>query len=235
MDNNIYSLEEIIEVSGADAEEFSLWEQSGLVQPVGQTPDRKPFYGEETLEKIKHISRFLEMGYTLEEIKKILRKVGLPETARSKAGGGGKEQFLTVGSLAEQVGVSPRTIKHWEDKGIIEADMRSQGGFRLFRTYYVFLCRLIQDLQLFGYTLDEIKAISDYFRDFVKIRDDLTAYSPAETERRVTMMLEEINRLLEKTGQLKAGIARWEDLLKKHRRQIISLREKNSKKREESE
>ena len=235
MENNIYSLEEILEVSGAAAENFSLWEQNGLVQPVGQTPDRTPFYGEETLEKIKHISRFLEMGYTLDEIKKILRKVGLPETVRTKAGGGGKEQFLTVGSLAEQVGVSPRTIKHWEDKGIIDADMRSQGGFRLFRTTYVFLCRLIQDLQLFGYTLDEIKEISDYFRDFVKIRDDLNTYPPAETERRVTMMLDEISRLLEKTGQLKAGIARWEDLLKKHRRQIISLREKNSKKREESE
>lgn len=234
MENNIYSLEEILESSGAAEEDFSLWEQNGLVQPVGQTPDRTPFYGEETLEKIKHIIRFLEMGYTLEDIKKILRKVGLPETVRSKAGGG-KEQFLTVGSLAEQVGVSPRTIKHWEDKGIIEADMRSQGGFRLFRTYYVFLCRLIQDLQLFGYTLDEIKEISDYFRDFVKIRDDLNTYPPAETERRVTMMLEEIGRLMEKTGQLKAGIARWEDLLKKHRRQIISLREKNSKKREENE
>ena len=215
MDNSIYTFDEIIEASGVSPEMFSLWEKSGLVQPIGQTPDRVPFYGEETLGKIRHITGFLEMGYTLDEIRKILRKVGLPETVRDRTGGG-KEQFLTVGSLAEQAGVSPRTIKHWEDKGIIEADMRSQGGFRLYRTYYVFLCRLIQDLQLFGYSLDEIKEISDFFRDFVRIRDNAGTYSAAETDRRLGLMLEEISGLLEKTTQLKAGIARWEDLLKKY-------------------
>lgn len=235
MENNIYSLEEIREAARVSSEEFELWEKQGLVQPIGQTPDKVPFFGSETLEKISHITRFVEMGYSLEEIRKILRKVGLPETVRKKEGSGGKEQFLTVGSLAEQAGVSPRTIKHWEDKGIIEADMRSQGGFRLFRTYYVFFCQLIQDLQLFGYSLDQIKEISDYFRDFIRIRDNIDSYPPAETERRMSAMLDEISRLLEKTGQLKAGIDRWEDLLKKHRRQIINLKDKKSKKREDTE
>jgi len=234
METNIYSLEEILSTAEIKLEDFKMWEKQGLLEPVGQTPDRIPFFGPETLEKIRHITQFLEMGYSLEEIRKILRKVGLPETARSRTGGSGKEQFLTVGALAEQAGVSPRTIKHWEDKGIIEADMRSQGGFRLFRTNYIFLCQLIQDLQLFGYSLDEIKEISDYFRDFVKIRENPDAYQPKETDKRMGSMLEEITRLFEKTGKLKAGIARWEDLLKKHRRQIMNLKEKNSKKLEEN-
>ncbi|MCK7489606.1 MAG: MerR family DNA-binding transcriptional regulator [Anaerotruncus sp.] len=38
-----------------------------------------------------------------------------------------RTSFLTVGNLAERSGVSPRTIKHWEDKGIIEPDMRTRG------------------------------------------------------------------------------------------------------------
>jgi len=232
MNSNIFSLEEILAAADTRREDFSRWEELGLVQAIGQTPDRIPFYSPDILEKIKHIRQFLDMGYSLEEIKKILRKVGLPEISKTKPGSG-KDQFLTVGALAERVGISPRTIKHWEDKGIIEADMRSQGGFRLFRNYYVFLCQLIQDLQLFGYSLDEIKEISDYFRDFIRIRDNIHTYSPAEIDTRVSMMLEEINTLFEKTSQLKAGIARWEDLLKKHRRQISNLKEKNRKKLEE--
>lgn len=229
MEHSIFSLKEILEAAKVDEKEFTAWVQGGLVQPVGEGPDHAAFFDSNTLDRVGHIQKFEEMGYGIEEIKKILRKVGLPEVTREQSRGSGKEQFLTVGALSEQVGVSPRTIKHWEDKGIITPDMRSQGGFRLYRDYYIFLCRLIQDLQLFGYSLDEIKLISDYFRVFDQIRSDPDTYAPAETEEQLQTMLEEINSLFEKITQLKSGISRWEELLKKHRRLINNLRSKNNR------
>jgi len=232
MEHSIFSLQEILDAAKVREQDFELWVRSGLIQAVGEGPDHVAFFDSDTLEKVRHILKFQEMGYGSDEIRKILRKVGLPEVSRERTRGAGKEQFLTVGALAEQVGVSPRTIKHWEDKGIITADMRSQGGFRLYRENYVFFCRLIQDLQLFGYSLDEIKLISDYFRVFDRIRSDPEAYSPAETEEHLQAMLEEIARLFEKTSQLKSGISRWEELLKKHRRLIGNLKTKNSKRTE---
>jgi DNA-binding transcriptional MerR regulator len=232
MEHSIFSLRELLETAEIGEEEFTPWMQSGLVQPVGEGPDHLPFFDSTTLEKIRHIRKFQEMGYGAEEIRKIMKKVGLPESLRDKNHGAGKEQFLTVGALAEQVGVSPRTIKHWEDKGILSPDMRSEGGFRLYRNYYVYFCRLIQDLQLFGYSLDDIKRISDYFRAFDRIRSDQGAFSPADTEEQLEVMLEEIDRLFEKTAQLRAGINRWEELLKKHRRLIVNLRTKNKRRSE---
>ena len=229
MKYSIFSLQEILEASNTDEQTFESWVRSGLIQPVGEGPDHVPFFDSDTLEKAQHILKFSEMGYRTEEIRKILRKVGLPDTKFGKTPSARKEQFLTVGVLAEQVGVSTRTIKHWEDKGIITADMRSHGGFRLYREYYVFFCRLIQDLQLFGYSLDEIKVISDYFRVFDRIRSDSEAYSPGETDIQLQGMLEEITRLFEKTSQLKSGINRWEELLKKHRKLIINQKAKNGK------
>ena len=137
--------------------------------------------------------------------------------------------YLTVGDLAERVGLSPRTIKHWEDKGIIEPDMRSEGGFRLYSGVYVYLCELIRDLQLFGYTLEEIKAISDDVRALMAIQDDIDALPKAEVDAKLGAMLRAVQALFDKMDMLKGGIDRWEDLLKKKKKDIHALKAKNQK------
>ncbi|MGZ5454917.1 MAG: MerR family transcriptional regulator, partial [Candidatus Aminicenantales bacterium] len=137
--------------------------------------------------------------------------------------------FLTVGNLAERSGVSPRTIKHWEDKGIIEPDMRTEGGFRLYSEAYVFHCQLIRDLQLFGYTLEEIKAISDDVRTLVAIEAGTDAFPEAEVEKRLAALLEAIQALFDKMKLLEEGIERWQDLLKKKRKDILALQARNKK------
>src|SRR6056297_2620161 len=176
MDSNIYTLKEILETTETEEAVFLKWAQAGLIESIGQADDSTSYYGEEAIERITHIKQFNKMGYSNNEIRKILKKVGIPAANRGSATVSGRINLLTSGSLAEQAGVSPRTIKHWEEKGIIEPDMRSQGGFRLFKQYYVYFCKLIQDLQLFGYCLDQIKTISDFFRDFVHLRSEQNTY-----------------------------------------------------------
>jgi DNA-binding transcriptional MerR regulator len=228
-ERTVFTAGELAERAGIDQDTLDRWVDAGLVQPDGRGSTGVPFFSESVIERIGHIRRFLEMGYGEEEIAKILRKVGLPEEGRRRGGRSEAENLLTVGALAESVGVSPRTIKHWEDKGIIEADARSEGGFRLYQEHYVYLCHLIQDLQLFGYSLDQIKQISDYFRDFMVLRDDLTQYSADEAERKLGEMLAEIDNLFQTTAQLRSGIERWEKLLNKHKKLIADLRRKNGK------
>jgi DNA-binding transcriptional MerR regulator len=169
------------------------------------------------------------MGYNLEEIRKILKKVGPPAVTRENKNTVGLKKHLAIGSLAHRVGVSTRTIKHWEDEGIIEADMRSEGGFRLYSEIYVYLCQLIKDLQLFGYTLKQIKTISDHFRTFLAIDKDIYTYSKEETSKKLDDMCTEIERLNDKMTLLKKGIQRWEDLITKKKREINNLKKKNQK------
>ena len=128
--------------------------------------------------------------------------------------------------------MSPRTIKHWEGKGIIEPDMRTEGGFRLYSGSYVFICELIRDLQLFGYTLEEIKAVSDDVRALMAIQDDLDAFPKADVEAKLGGMLRAIQALFDKMGSLRQGIERCEDLLKKKKKDIHALRSKNQKRGE---
>lgn len=129
MNNNVFSFDELIERTSVPPESLHLWEQEKLLIPLGHGENNEPFYGNDQLDRALHIQKLQELGYNLEEIRKIIRKVGLPSTKESSPISAKGSQYLTVGNLAERIGTSPRTIKHWEEKGIIEPDMRSQGDF----------------------------------------------------------------------------------------------------------
>ena len=230
MSNDVFAGGDLAQKAGVSPESLETWTKAKLVRPAGYADDKTPLYAPEALDRIAHIRKLEDLGYGLEEIQKIVKKVGLPqvEGGRDKKKRS-KDPYLTVGSLAERSGVSPRTIKHWEDKGILESDMRTEGGFRLYSESYVFLCQLIRDLQLFGYTLEEIKDVSGEVRDFLSIEADLAAFPRADVGVKLEGMLARIEALRDKMNLLREGIERWEDLLKKKRKDVRALRARNRK------
>lgn len=229
MNKHILTRDEFIARFKLEGASLREWEKARLVRPAGYTDEKIPLYSEEMSGRAAAIQKLTELGYEIEEIQRILKKVGLPKKVETKSRPEEPAQYLTVGDLAEKVGLSPRTIKHWEDKGIIEPDMRSEGGFRLYSGGYVYLCELVRDLQLFGYSLEEIKKISDYFRYFLAIQENLDAFPKAEVSSMLDAMYTEIKILFDKMGLLQKGIRRWEDLMKKKRKEILDLKNRNQK------
>jgi DNA-binding transcriptional MerR regulator len=229
MNKDFMSLEDLARQAGVSAERLAEWTKAKLLKPVGFTDGKAPLFDAAGLDHVAQIKRLADLGYGTEEILRIIKKVGLPKDGRGRKKASGKNRFLTVGNLAERSGVSPRTIKHWEDKGIIEPDMRTEGGFRLYSESYVFLCQLIRDLQLFGYSLEEIKSVSDDVRTLLAIEADPDASPEAEVEKRLSAMLEAIQALFDKMKLLEEGIERWRDLLKKNKKDILTLQAKNKK------
>ena len=227
--------ERLLSQAGITEEELEEWERIKLVKPDGLTEDKTLFYTKETLDKVLHVKKLLEVGYQLDHILKIIKKVGLPRGQEKKGKPARLHEYLTVGGLAQHVGISPRAVKHWEDKGIIEPDMRSEGGFRLYSETYIFLCQLIRDLQLFGYSLEEIKTVSDQFRDFLAIDSDISTYPADETVRKLEEMTKKINHLQDRMDLLKVGIERWENLLKKKKKEISGLKSLNLKRQAKKE
>jgi DNA-binding transcriptional MerR regulator len=229
MNKDVLTLQDLAVGAGIPAERVAEWTKVRLLKPDGYGENKAPLFSASGLEQVLLVQRLADLGYGTEEILKIVKKVGLPHDGRGRKKAPGKDRYLTVGNLAERSGVSPRTIKHWEDKGIIVPDMRTEGGFRLYSGSYVFLCQLIRDLQLFGYTLEEVKAVSDDVRTLLAIEADPEAYPPAEVETRLAAMLEAIRGLGDKMKLLEEGIERWRDLLKKKKKDIVALQAKNSK------
>lgn len=229
MDKDVFTQKELLTRFGLARDNLTEWTRLKLVRPEGYTDGQEPLFSEAAGQRIVHIQKLIALGYRHDEIQKIFKKVGVPLEKHNKQERKSKEKYLTVGSLAEQSNLSPRTIKHWEDKGIIEPDMRSAGGFRLYPKVYVYLCLLIKDLQLFGYTLEEIKIISGYFRDFLTLQSDMNSFSGRETSSKLEIMLKAIKAFNDKMSLFKEGISRWDGLLKKKRKEIMILKQKNEK------
>jgi len=229
MKKSVMLRDELIKRTGISEPVMGQIEAMKVIRPLGLTDDKVPFYSEEAVEQINYIKNMTGLGYSMEEIQRVVRKVGFPKNIHVPESKAPAVKHLTVGDLAEKVGVSPRTIKHWEEKGIIEADMRSGGGFRLYSEVYVYLCNLIRDLQLFGYSLEQIKEISELFREFLVLNKNVEIYPRRVSDKKLDTMLAEITALKERMKLLKSGIARWEDLVNKKVKEITALKKKNEK------
>jgi len=227
--NNIFLRKDFLKETSITEKNLHEFEANRLIKPAGVTEDKTAFYTKGSVERIAMLKSLMDLGYGIPEIQKIVKKIGLPNNSKIQQEEKSMDQYITISSLAEQVGISPRTIKHWEEKGIIESEMRSAGGFRLYSQIYVFMCKLVKDLQLFNYSLEEIKTISNYFRDFLVINSDINHYSQKETQEKLDEMSNAIIQLFSKMNLLKEGISRWETLLKTKQKEIKSARAKNLK------
>ena len=228
MKDSFYTQEDIIKNTGIGAEQLADWEHHKLIRPAGFTADNEPIYAESSLEQIRKILALQQLGYATDDIQKIVRKIGLPQQEQAK-NRKSTDQFLTVGHLAEQVDVSPRTIKHWENIGIIAPDMRTEGGFRLYSEQWIFFCQLIKDLQLFGYSLEQIKQIADYFREYNQLQANPEATSKTDIADKIKSWTSELESLFAKLDAYRQALQRWDDLLKKKKKDINTLKTTNQK------
>ena len=110
MKKNVLTLEELISRVQISEKIIKEWEKRQLFHPAGFRDDDIPLYSEQTIEQIRTVQSFVDMGYDLEEIQRIMKKIGMPKRIAA-----GKEKkhlgkFLTVGNLSDRVGVSARTI-----------------------------------------------------------------------------------------------------------------------------
>ena len=72
-----------------------------------------------------------------------------------KQNGKNEERLYTISELAREVDITPRTIRFYEEKGLI-SPRRSRGNHRLYGRRDRARLKLVLRGRRFGYTLDEI-------------------------------------------------------------------------------
>ncbi|TDC85411.1 MerR family transcriptional regulator [Micromonospora sp. KC606] len=66
-------------------------------------------------------------------------------------------RLMQIGEAADRVGLSIRTIRHYEDAGLIVPSARSDGGFRLYTEPDLDRLAVVKRMKPLGFTLDEMR------------------------------------------------------------------------------
>jgi DNA-binding transcriptional MerR regulator len=69
------------------------------------------------------------------------------------------EEKFQIGEVADTVGLSIRTIRHYDEMGVVEPSGRSVGGFRLYTAADVERLRFVKRLKPLRFSLDEIQEL----------------------------------------------------------------------------
>ena len=63
---------------------------------------------------------------------------------------------MHIGELAERTGLSLRTLRHYDDVGLVSASARTEGGFRLYTQDDYDRLILIRRMKPLGFSLEEM-------------------------------------------------------------------------------
>lgn len=66
-------------------------------------------------------------------------------------------QIIAIGDLAKSIGVTTRTLRYWEEVGIIESEERADGANRGYSPYYVRRIKFIMKLKELGLSIKEMQ------------------------------------------------------------------------------
>lgn len=101
----------------------------------------------------------------------------------------GEAQTMHIGELAEATGLSLRTIRHYDEVGLLPATTRTEGGFRLYTLADLERLLVIRSMKPLGFTLEEMAELLRIVDNLATSgehpdeRDELDAFI-AEAERK---------------------------------------------------
>jgi DNA-binding transcriptional MerR regulator len=119
-------------------------ERCGLIRVVARDTRGGSLYGAEARDELEKVLALVELGYKLEDIAAIAKRVGLPAKKRGLF----RRPPLRMRSeeLSRRSGVEKARIDRWVEEGYLRADLVSEGGDGLFGRSAIERIRLLTDL-----------------------------------------------------------------------------------------
>ena len=79
-----------------------------------------------------------------------------------------KKDVVQIGELAESLGITTRTIRYYEEIGLMEPPRRLEGGMRVYEKYDVKRLKFILKLKELGINLKEMNELADIYKTHQK-------------------------------------------------------------------
>ncbi len=93
---------------------------------------------------------------------------------------------MHIGEVAARTELSLRSLRHWEEVGLLRPSGRTDGGFRLYTEDDIEKILIIRRMKPLGFTLDEMKAT---MRDIETVRS--SGADQAEAKERLVVVSED--------------------------------------------
>lgn len=71
----------------------------------------------------------------------------------------GQEPVMHIGAVAARTDLSLRSLRHWEEVGLVQPSGRTDGGFRLYTEADVEKILVIRRMKPLGFSLDQMKSV----------------------------------------------------------------------------
>jgi len=111
-----------------------------------------------------------------------------------------------IGEVAERLGMSQRTIRHYDDLGIVKPSARTTGGFRLYTEADVRRFELIRPFRSLGIGLDTARSVLQAI-DALELGDDPTArLTVTQTLELIATRRSELQRTLSESVETEAAL-----------------------------
>ena len=107
------------------------------------------------------------------------------------------EPMMHIGQLAERSEMSLRTIRHYDETGLLRPSGRTEGGFRLYTERDLERLLVIRRMKPLGYSLEEMGAVlsivdalalADEPDRQAELREELRAFADSARERRAKLV-----------------------------------------------
>ena len=136
------------------------------------------------------------------------------------------DPYLQIGEVAERTEVTQRTLRFYEEKGLLKPPTRMEGGFRLYSEADIQRVEQIKQLkQLLGFTLAEIKEMVDAEEVKLQLRaeyrpeaalsqkKDQLLRAIAVTEQQSAVIRQKVGALAEMQSKLEERLATFQSWL----------------------
>ena len=119
-----------------------------------------------------------------------------------------KDQAKLIGSVAKESGIPIKTIRYYDELGLLKTSGRTEGGYRLFSADVLSRLKLIKRAQSLGLSLSEIK-------EFLEVHDQGNLpcdHIKVKLEDKVADIDRQIRQLQLLKQELEGLLSGWETL-----------------------
>ncbi len=144
-----------------------------------------------------------------------------------------EEKYVQIGQVAERTGLTQRTLRFYEEKGLLNPPTRMEGGFRLYSEEDIQrIEHVVQLKQNLGFSLADIKEMIEAEEAISALRAQYKELSSGQKleslERAVEVIASQMVLTEKKIEQLNNMRSFWQQKLDRYSQRIKEIREEQS-------